>query len=296
MRIGVDVGGTRVEAIALDETGRVLLRRGTPTGQGDYDATVGAIAGLVHAFEEELSLHGTVGVAIPGTVSPASGLVKNARRAWLDGRPLERDLTDRLERTVRLATDAGCFTLSEARDGAGLGTRVVFGVLLGPGCRGGLVVDGRLIAGANAIAGEWGHNPLPWPEGQEWPGLPCHCGRRGCIETFLSESGLTGDHREVTGAILEAPDILARAEAGDAAALATLTRYEHRLARALAGLVNVLDPDVIVLGGRLASSSRLGEEVSQIWGRFAFSDKLVNRLRSPLHGESSGVRGAAFLW
>jgi len=296
MRIGIDVGHARVDAMALDEVGRELVRRTVPTREEDYDAALGAVIGLVRAVEEELGVHGTVGVAIPGTVSPTTGLVQNAPESGLCGHPLKGDLTDRLERTVRMASDAGCLALSEARDGAGLGKRVVFGALLGRGCRGGLVVDGQLVVGPNAIAGEWGHNPVPWPEEDEWPGLRCACGRRGCLDAFLSERGLCHDHRERTGVSLEAAQIVARAEAGNPAAEATLARYERRLSRALAAVVNIVDPDVIVLGGSLASASRLSEEVSQLWGRFAFSERLVNCLRVPRYGCLSSLRGAAWLW
>ncbi len=296
VRIGVDLGGTKVEAVALDGAGRFLARRRVPTPRHDYAGTLDAIAALVRDLEAEVGRQGTVGVGIPGSISPATGLVKNANSTWLNGRPLHRDLASRLGRPVRLANDANCFALSEARDGAAADARVVFGVILGTGCGGGLVVDGRPIVGPNAIAGEWGHNPLPWPEEAERPGPPCWCGKRGCIETFVSGPGLARDLLEASGLALDPPEIVARAEGGDAAAGAALERHQARLARALAAVVNVLDPDVIVLGGGLSNVAGLYPGVVRRWGRWAFSDRLDTRLVPPLHGDSSGVRGAAWLW
>ncbi len=296
IRIGVDLGGTKVEAMALDGEGRSLARRRVPTPRHDYHRTLDAVAELVRGLEAEIGREGTVGVGIPGTVSPATGLVKNANSTWLIGRPLDRDLADRLGRPVRLANDANCFALSEATDGAAAGAAVVFGVIVGTGCGGGVVVGGRLLAGPNAIAGEWGHNPLPWAEEAERPGPPCWCGKRGCVETFLSGPGLARDFREATGQDLDAREIAARAGAGDPAAEAALARYEGRLARALATVVNVLDPDVIVLGGGMSNVARLYPGVTRQWERWAFSDRLDTRLVPPRHGDSSGVRGAAWLW
>lgn len=296
MRIGVDLGGTKIEAIALDEEGRELARRRVATPRGDYPGTLDAIAELVTALESGLRQRGTVGVGIPGALSPASGLVKNGNSTWINGRPLDRDLTARLGRPVRLANDANCFALSEATDGAAAGRRVVFGVILGTGCGGGLVVDGKVHTGPNAIAGEWGHNPLPWPEPGEWPGARCSCGRTGCIEAYVAGPGLARDFEEASGERATAPEIVARAAAGDAAAEAALVRYEGRLARALAALVNVLDPDVIVLGGGLSNVQRLYTNVPRLWQRWGFSDRLDTPLVPPVHGDSSGVRGAAWLW
>ncbi|HEX7621943.1 MAG TPA: ROK family protein [Anaeromyxobacteraceae bacterium] len=296
MRIGVDLGGTKIEAIALDEAGRVLARRRVPTPRADYARTLAAVAELVLALEAEAGEPGTVGVGIPGALSPATGLVKNANATWIVGRPVDRDLALRLGRPVRLANDANCFALSEAIDGAGVGGRVVFGVILGTGCGGGIVVDRRALTGPNAIAGEWGHNPLPWPDEREWPGPPCHCGKRGCIEQFVSGTGLERDFREATGQACTAVEIVAHASAGDAAAEAALVRYEGRLARALAGVVNVLDPDVIVLGGGLSNVRRLYDSVPKLWQRWAFSDRVDTRLVPPEHGDASGARGAARLW
>jgi fructokinase len=296
MRIGVDLGGTKVECIALGDQGQVLERRRAPTPRDDYPGTIGAIVGLVHGIEAELGSQGTVGIGMPGTISPATGLVKNANSTWLIGRPLDRDLAAALGRPVRLANDANCFALSEATDGAAAGARVVFGVIVGTGCGGGIVVDGKVLTGPNAIAGEWGHNPLPWPDESEWPGPACYCGQKGCLETFLSGPALGRDFRASTGEDLTAPQVVSRAQAGDAQAEAALCRYETRMARALAALVNVLDPDVIVLGGGMSNLARLYLNVPKCWQRWAFSDRLDNRLLPPVHGDSSGVRGAAWLW
>ena len=297
MRIGVDLGGTKIEAIALASSGAVAARRRVATPRDDYDATLDAIAALVLEVERDAGSRGaTVGVGMPGAVSPASGLVKNANSVWLNGRPLQRDLATRLPRPLRFANDANCFALSEASDGAAAGARVVFGVIVGTGVGGGGVFDGRPWTGPNAIAGEWGHNPLPWPQAPEWPGPPCYCGKTGCIETFLSGPGLVRDYAESGASPLDAAAIVSGAAGGDAAAAAALDRYEDRMARALAGVVNVLDPDVIVLGGGMSNIARLYSGVPKRWGRYVFSDRVDTPLRPPAHGDSSGVRGAAWLW
>ncbi|HWB49641.1 MAG TPA: ROK family protein [Stellaceae bacterium] len=295
-RIGIDLGGTKIEAAAIDRAGGVHGRRRVPTPAGDYAATVAAVAALVHGIEHEHGGGMTVGVGIPGTPAAGTGFVKNANSTWLIGRPLGRDLAAALGRPVRLANDANCFALSEASDGAAAGRGSVFGVILGTGVGGGIVIDGRIVVGANAIAGEWGHNPLPWPQADERPGPRCYCGRDGCIETFLSGPGLAADHRRHGGADLPGERIVAAAAAGDAACRATLDRYAERLARALAHVVNILDPEAIVLGGGLSAIARLYEEVPRLWGRYVFSDTVVTRLLPPKHGDSSGVRGAAWLW
>ena len=292
IRIGVDLGGTKTEAIVLGEGGRELARRRVATPQGSYDGTIQTIRDLVATLETELSASASVGIGIPGTISPQTGLIKNANSTWLIGKPFDRDLAAALGRPVRLANDADCFALSEASDGAGAGAATVFGVILGTGVGGGIVVGGRLLAGPNAIAGEWGHNPLPWPSDAERPGARCYCGKDGCIETFLSGPGLARDH----GGTLGGADIAAQAEAGDAQALAALERYDDRLARALATIVNVIDPDVVVLGGGLSKLTRLYDTVPRRWGRYVFSDTVATRLVPPVHGDSSGVRGAAWLW
>lgn len=295
VRIGIDLGGTKTEALALGDGGRELLRLRRPTPPS-YDATLETIAGLVAAVEAALGARGSVGIGMPGTISPATGLVKNANSTWLLGRPLAIDLAHLLGREVRLANDANCFALSEARDGAAAGERCVFGVIVGTGTGGGIVVNGQVLTGPNAIAGEWGHNPLPWPEPDELAGPPCWCGRSGCIETYLSGPGLARDHRAATGRALAAAEIAQAAESGDPRARATLDRYAERMARALASVVNLLDPDAIVLGGGLSNLAHLYVAVPRLWGRWVFSDRVETPLRPPRWGDSSGVRGAAWLF
>ena len=303
MRIGIDLGGTKIEGIAL-EGSREVARLRVETPRDDYKATVKAVVALVHALEERaghvLSVlsgaRGSVGVGIPGTMSPATGLVKNANSVWLIGRPLLADLEGRLGRDVRIANDANCFAVSEAADGAGAGAEVVFGVILGTGTGGGIVVRGQLVVGPQAIAGEWGHNPLPWPNDDERPGPACYCGRRGCIETFLSGPGLQADDERHTGTRRTPSEIVAAAAAGDSGAGAALARYESRMARGLASLINILDPDVIVIGGGMSKIDRLYDNVPRLWGPYVFSDTVTTRLVRARHGDSSGVRGAAWLW
>jgi len=284
LRIGIDLGGTKIEALALDGAGREVFRKRVPTPRGDYAATIAAVSSLVKEIGE-----GSVGVGIPGAASQATGLVKNANSTWLIGKPLKEDLENALRRPVRLENDANCFALSEAMDGAGKGASVVFGVILGTGVGGGIVVDGKVLVGANAIAGEWGHNPLPAPTAADLPHPACYCGRTGCIETYLSGPGLSRDHESRTGRRLSPEEIVSL---GDQ----SLERYEERLARALASVINVLDPDVIVLGGGMSNVARLYTEVPRLWGRHVFSDRVATRLARPVHGDSSGVRGAAWLW
>ncbi|MFC5302031.1 ROK family protein [Azospira restricta] len=295
MRIGVDLGGTKIEAAAFDGL-RELARRRIATPAGDYRATVGAVAALVEALENELGRRGSVGIGTPGAASALTGRIKNANSTCLIGQPLQRDLQALLQREVRLANDANCFALSEAVDGAGQGAAVVFGVILGTGVGGGLVVHGRVLAGANAIAGEWGHNPLPAPDADEIPAPPCYCGRAGCVETWLSGPGLARDHAAIAGETLTPEAIAARAEAGDATCAATLARYETRLAKALATVINIVDPDVIVLGGGISKLDRLYASVPRLWAPHVFSDHIATRLAKPVHGDTSGVRGAAWLW
>ena len=296
LRIGIDVGGTKIEAIGLDERGEALARLRLPTPRGDYAATLEAIVGLVRDLEAAAGRRGSVGIGMPGAISTATNLVKNANSIWLNGRPLAADLGELLGRPLRFANDANCFALSEAIDGAAAGASVVFGVILGTGTGGGIVVDGRVLTGRNAIAGEWGHNPLPWPRENEAPGPPCYCGRSGCIETFLSGPGLSADHERVTGQKRAPEEIVAAAAKGDERAEATLSRHEERLARSLASVINILDPDVIVLGGGLSNLTRLYANAPRLWGKFVFSDRVDTRLAPPKHGDSSGVRGAALLW
>ena len=300
MRIGVDVGGTKIEAIALSPAGEEIARRRVTTPP-DYLPLVDAIAGLVRELERAAGEAGTVGVGIPGAVVPHTGLVKNANSVWLNGRPLGRDLEARLDRPVRLMNDANCFAISEATDGAAAGAHVVFGVILGTGVGGGIVVDGRILMGANLIAGEWGHNPLPWPTADEWPGPPCYCAKRGCVEAWLSGPGFERDHAEHTGRPLPSREIVRAAVDGDADAAATLARYHDRLARALVSLIHVLDPDVIVLGGGMSDIPGLPEAAYALLPRYLFaagagSDPVATRIVRAAHGAASGVRGAAWLW
>jgi fructokinase len=269
-RIGVDLGGTKIELLALDAAGREIFRKRVPTPQGNYEATVGAVVSLVGNAERELRAKATVGIGIPGALSRVTGLVKNANSTCLIGHDLKGDLQELLGREVRIANDANCFALSEAVDGAGKGAEVVFGVILGTGVGAGIVVRGEVLTGPNAIAGEWGHNPLPLPRKEDLPLPDCYCGRKGCIEAYLSGPALQ-----------KVPD---------------MDRYEERLARALAGVINILDPDVIVLGGGISNVPRLYANVPVLWRPYVFSDQVATRLAPPMHGDSSGVRGAAWLW
>jgi fructokinase len=296
VRIGVDLGGTKIEAVALDDRGGVRARRRVATPRDDYPATLRAVADLVRGLERDAGETGSVGIGIPGALSPATGRVKNANSVWLNGQALDVDLEALLQRPLRFANDANCFALSEATDGAAAGARVVFGAILGTGCGGGVVVDGRVLTGPNAIAGEWGHNPLPWPTDGERPGPPCYCGKSGCLETFLSGPGLARDHAAPSGPTIDPPEIVSRAEAGDPTAEAALSRYTDRLARAFATVINLLDPDVVVIGGGMSNVARLYSDVPKLWSRYAFSDRVDTRLLPPRHGDSSGVRGAAWLW
>ncbi len=299
LRIGIDLGGTKIEGIALDGS-REVARLRVPTPRDDYQATLDAIASVTEALEARAGVRGFVGVGIPGTLSPLTGLVKNANSTWLIGRPLGSDLSARLDREVRIANDANCFAMSEAADGAGAGADVVFGVILGTGTGAGVVVRGSVLTGANAIAGEWGHNALPWADADDEPAPGCYCGKRGCIETYLSGPGLSSDHERRTGRRCAVPDLLAHASGGDVAAQATLDRYVSRAARGLAAIINVLDPDVVVLGGGLSNIDTLYTRIPPLWGRWVFAagqgEAVRTRLVRARHGDSSGVRGAAWLW
>ena len=313
MRIGVDLGGTKIEAIVLADDGNDLVRMRIPAPRGDYQRTLDAIASLVREVAARAAAQAfgsgasqplaPVGIGIPGAISPATGLVKNANSTWLIGHPLADDLERALGRPVRIDNDANCFAVSEASDGAAAGARLVFGVILGTGVGGGLAINGEAIVGRMAIAGEWGHNRMPAPDDavmatEEWPGPPCYCGRRGCVETFLSGPGWLARHRERhAGAHEASAEALVHAmRAGDAAARDSFGRYVDRLARALATVINIVDPDAIVLGGGLSAMSELYEEVPRAWGRYVFSDRVDTQLLPPRHGDSSGVRGAAWLW
>jgi fructokinase len=295
MRIGVDLGGTKIEAIAMEGTKEVLRRR-VATPRDDYAATITAVRNLVDEVERDVGTTCTVGIGIPGAISAVTGLVKNANSTWLIGHPLDRDLERALARPLRVSNDANCFALSEATDGAAQGAHIVFGVILGTGTGGGVVVNGRVLEGRHRIAGEWGHNPLPWPRNGEHPGSPCYCGRTGCIETFLSGPGLTETYVAIAGRRATAAEIAAMAESGDANADAALALYESQLARALASIINVLDPDVIVLGGGVSNVARLYARVPPLLKPFVFSDSADTPIVAARHGDSSGVRGAAWLW
>lgn len=296
LRVGVDLGGTKTEIIALDPAGRTLLRRREPTPQADYAATLALVTRMVREAEAQLGCAAIVGVGIPGAESLETGLVKNANSTCLIGRSFRADLEALLGRSVRVANDANCFALSEAVDGAGYGARCVFGVILGTGVGAGIVIEGRLLTGANAIAGEWGHNPLPLPGAPDLPLPACYCGRHGCIETYLSGPALAAEHARRSGRSMTAQEVFAAAASGDAACEETLQAYEERLARALAGVINLLDPDVIVLGGGLSNLQRLYRNVPVLWRRLVFSDSVRTRLLPNRHGDSGGVRGAAWLW
>ena len=287
MRIGIDLGGTKIEGIAIADDGHERLRRRAQTPRGDYDGTLAAVANLVRDIERDVGVQATVGIGIPGAVSPATGVIKNANSTWLIGRPLADDLARMLGRPIRLANDANCFALSEAADGAAAGADVVFGVILGTGTGAGIVVHGKVLTGVNAIGGEWGHNPLPAPKDDERPGPLCYCGRYGCVETFLSGPGLARDYSSTDPRTAE--QIAALAAQGEPRALAALERYEERLARALATVVNILDPDVIVLGGGVSNIGRLYESVPRLWTPHVFSDRVATRLVRAKHGDSSGV-------
>jgi fructokinase len=295
LRIGIDLGGTKIEIAAFDEAGHTLARHRVPSPAHDYDAIVATLADLVARVERELGRRATVGIGTPGALSPATGLMKNANSTVLNGRPFAADLEAALARKIRIANDANCFALSEATDGAAAGARYVFGVIVGTGTGGGIAVGRRILAGANAIAGEWGHNPLPWLRDDERPGPPCYCGKYGCIETWLSGPGFARDHA-ARGGTGDARAIAAAAASGDAAARASLDRYADRMARALATVVNVLDPDAIVLGGGVSNVASLAGDVRARLPAYAFSDVLTTRVTTALHGDASGVRGAAWLW
>ena len=296
LRIGVDLGGTKIEFVALKRDGTELYRHRIPTPRFEYDGTVRAITDGVKEMEKQLGRTATVGVGIPGTVSTRTGLVKNANSTWLNGKPFDRDLSHALGREVRCANDANCLAVSEATDGAGAGRHVVFAVILGTGCGGGIAVDGRVHSGSNGVAGEWGHNTLPWMRAEEFPGPPCYCGKNGCVETWISGTGLEQDFERATRLSLRGPEIIARCEAGEPNALAALERFEDRLARGLAGVINLLDPDVMVMGGGASQIPRIYKNVPTRLREYVFGKEADTPLVPAKHGDSSGVRGAAWLW
>jgi fructokinase len=296
MRLGVDLGGTKIEAVLLDAEGKIAMRKRVPTPRGSYEKTISSIKGLLNEIGRDEQPDLAVGIGIPGSISPASGLIKNANSTWLIGKPFDKDLEQATGRPVKLANDADCFALSEAADGAGAGSHSVFGVILGTGVGGGLVLNGKLLSGPNAIAGEWGHNPLPWPSEQERPGPKCYCGLSGCIETWVSGPGLEHDSMTNGFGTDRALEIAAYALEGNRDAIAVIDRYTHRLARALASVINVFDPETIVLGGGLSKIEQIYTAIPERWAEFIFSDSVATKLRPNLHGDSSGVRGAAWLW
>ena len=296
LRLGIDLGGSKIAGVALDVTGAVAAEQRVPAPQHDYTATLDAIAGMVETLERLAGAQGSIGIGMPGSISPPSGLVQNANSTWLNGRPFARDLESHLERPVRLANDANCFALSEAADGAGAGAQSVFGVILGTGCGGGLVYGGQLIDGPHSVGGEWGHNPLPWVELDEYPGPLCWCGRRGCMETWVSGPALEADHARACGERITSEDIAARAGRGDAQAQASLDRHASRLARGLAHVVNIFDPHVIVLGGGLSKLTHLYAVLPERVARYVLAERPAVTIRPPRWGDASGVRGAAWLW
>jgi len=295
-RLGIDLGGTKIAGVVLDRAGVAVAETRVASPQNDYAATIEAIAGVVAALEQRLGAEASIGIGMPGAISPRTGLVQNANSTWLNAKPLDRDVAARLGRPIRFANDANCFALSEAMDGAAAGAGSVFGVILGTGCGGGLVVGGRLVDGPRGIGGEWGHNPLPWASGDEHPGPHCWCGRRGCLETWISGTGLAADHARATGRVLSAAEVAARAAAGDAAAMAALARHADRLARGLAHVINIADPEVVVLGGGLSQLDHLYADVPRLIAPHIFADDPAIDLRRPRWGDASGVRGAARLW
>lgn len=296
MRIGIDLGGTKIEALAIDNKGGELVRHRINTPRDDYQATIAAITGLVHRIEKETGSIGTVGAGIPGSISSVTGLVKNSNSTWLNGRALHSDLTAALEREVRVANDANCLAVSEATDGAAAGKRVVFGVILGTGCGGGVAIDGHVHAGPNGVGGEWGHNPLPWARPEETPGPACYCGKRGCMEMWVSGTGVALDYKNATGRERTARDIMAAFEAGEAEAVAAVERLEDRLARGLANVINILDPDVLVFGGGLSKTKHLYQALPKKLPPYVFGGEAATPVLQAKYGDSSGVRGAAWLW
>lgn len=296
IRIGIDLGGTKIEGIALSESGEQLFRHRIATPQGDYQGTLQSIVDLIYLIEAGIDGKGSIGICTPGSLSPATGLLRNSNSVCMNGKPVLTDLQALLQRDIRIANDANCFALSEATDGVAKDAAVVFGVIIGTGTGAGIVIDKKVLVGANAIAGEWGHNPLPWPQDDELPGPACYCGKLGCIETWLSGPGMVRDHELHNYEFIDTETLDGRARFGDEDAIETFQRYENRMARSLAHIINILDPDVIVLGGGMGNIKRLYKNVPNLWADYVFSDTVNTKLLAPLHGDSSGVRGAAWLW
>ena len=295
-RIGIDLGGTKIELIVLDESDSIIYKKRIPTPQGNYQNTINEICDLVWEAEQETGYKCSVGIATPGAISQKTGLLKNSNSTCLNNQAIQQDLEKKLQRNIRISNDANCFALSEACDGAAAGSTNVFAVIIGTGTGAGVVINQQIIEGANKIAGEWGHNPMPWPQSEENPGPDCYCGLRGCIETFLSGPGLEADYFRSFNNPLNTYEIVARAENNDTNCETILQRYEERLARALSHVINIIDPDTIVLGGGMSNISRLYKNVPEIWGKYVFSDQVLTHLKPPKFGDSSGVRGAARLW
>ncbi|WP_216847108.1 fructokinase [Granulicella sp. L60] len=296
IRIGIDLGGTKIEALAIDDQGGELARHRIPTPQNDYEATIQAMVGLVHRLEQETGKVGSVGAGIPGSISGVTGLVKNSNSTWLNGRPLDRDLTSALHREVRIANDANCLAVSEATDGAAAGKHVVYGLILGTGCGGGVAIDSRVHTGPNSVAGEWGHNPLPWPKPEETPGPACYCGKYGCMEKWVSGTGIALDYKNVTGRTLTTREIVVEFERGEQEATACIRRFEDRLARGLAQVINTLDPDMIVIGGGVSGVQSIYESLPKKLPLYVFGGEFSTPIQPARYGDSSGVRGAAWLW
>jgi fructokinase len=296
MRIGIDLGGTKIEALAIDDKGVELARHRIDTPRDDYAATIMAMVGLVRRLEAETGRTATVGAGIPGSISRITGLVKNSNSTWLNGRPLDRDLTAALGREVRIANDANCLAVSEATDGAAAGKHVVFGVILGTGCGGGVAISGRVHEGPNGVAGEWGHNPLPWPKTEESPGPACYCGKRGCMEMWVSGTGIALDYKTATGRAQTTREIVFQFEAGDRDAVAAMERFEDRLARGFAQVINILDPDVIVVGGGVSRVAHFYQNLPKKLAAYVFGGEASTPIVPAMYGDSSGVRGAAWLW
>jgi fructokinase len=296
MRIGIDVGGTKIEGLAINNEGQELARQRVDTPKNDYRRTIEAVAGLVRHLESVTGLTGSVGTGIPGSISAKTGLVKNANSTWLNGKPLDKDLMAAVGREVRVSNDANCFAVSEATDGAAAGRHVVFGVILGTGCGGGVAIDGRVHAGQNGVGGEWGHNPLPWATAEEYPGPVCYCGKKGCMEMWVSGTGLARDYQQMTGRERTAREIIADFEAGEKDAAVMVDRLEDRLARGLSTVINILDPDVIVIGGGLSQAKHLYESIPTRLGKYVFGGEADTPVVQAKFGDSSGVRGAAWLW
>ena len=296
IQFGIDLGGTKTEILALDVQGNILLNHRVDTPTNNYPATLDCINQLVVNAEKELSTQGTVGICTPGSLSPRTGLLRNSNSTCLNNQPFKQDIEKLLKREIRISNDANCFALSEAIDGAAIDAEILFGVIIGTGCGAGIVVNKQIINGPNSISGEWGHNPIPWPDHEEINGLQCWCGKRGCIETYISGTGFTEDYYRLTNISKQGKQIVADAQNGEAAACKVIQRYEIRLAKSLAHIINILDPDTIVLGGGMSNIQSLYKNIPKIWNEYVFSDTVLTQLVAPLHGDASGVRGAARLW